>query len=1279
MLVPLFPWAQLSFVENKGQWPNHINAKADISTGAIWYEDHAITYHLFDPLFIQGLHPGSPIHPDSIYSHVYRVQFVNSLTPESVGSDPLPHYLNFYKGDPSTWTDHARAFQRYQYNEIYAGIDVRYYATSENLKYDFIVKPNADPEAIQLSVEGADISLQNNEIHIRTSVGTVVEKKPFVYQIINGKLKEIESNYVLNDQTISFELGKYNSDYELIIDPEIAFSTFIGSSASNFGFTAANDNADALISGAAVFGTNYPTTLGAYSENFVASGGNYMDVAISKFSPDGTQLLYSTYLGGSKQETPHSIIADSQDNFIVMGVTGSYDFPATGAAFQPIFNGGPILVMSNFFTSGHPDGCDLFLTKFNATGVLQQSTFVGGNTNDGLNYADQLYFNYGDAFRGEVNVDENDNIYVATVTKGDFPMIGPGIQQTFGGGECDGVLFKMNSSLSAMLASTYIGGSNLDACYAIEFDGFGNLIIAGGTKSADFPEVAGGHDMSHNGQTDGFIVRLNSATFSILTGTFVGTNEYDQVYFVQTDTDNNIYVLGQSEGDMSISPGLYGQPNSGQFIRKYAVDLSSLTWSTTIGTGSGHVDISPTAFLVSDCNQIYFSGWGGNTNNNTCQLVYDCYATESTTIGLPLTADAFQSTTDGSDFYLCVLNQDATSLIYASFLGGNESAEHVDGGTSRFAKNGTVYQAVCAGCQNNSDFPTSPGAWSSTNESIGCNLAVFRFNLGQIIANISIDGPSTVCEGSPADFINNSQGANQYAWTFGDGGESIIDEPSHIFETPGDYEIMMIASHSNDCLAPDTTYISITVLPGVNPQITQVGPVCTGDQVQLVATGTSNLSWVADPLLSSATIPNPTAIIDETHTFYAVDFNDCETDTIGIIVEVFPQVTTIGNNATICIGTSTQLQASGGVSYTWTPATGLNSATAQNPIASPTDTTTYTVSIITSNGCEEIQTVTVNVISNFPGGNVYPTETICIGNNVQLQAFPASAYLWSPTTGLNNASSASPMASPSQTTTYTVTLTNPCGSGEDEVTVIVIEPDAQASGGGTICFGSYVEVTATGGVQYFWSPAEYAVEPNAQTTLVSPPTTSVMTVTVTDENGCAANATVDINILAAPEVNAGPDQYFDVPGIVQLMGSNYGLPYYWEQSEYLSCTDCLSPYANPDEPMYFYLTVTDGLGCSATDSVFVKPYFPVYIPNTITPNNDGVNDVFRVYGENLENFNLKIFNRWGDMIFETNDPEQAWVPGLNGYFVQDGTYIWTVSYDSLERRTELIGHINVLR
>ena len=160
---------------------------------------------------------------------------------------------------------------------------------------------------------------------------------------------------------------------------------------------------------------------------------------------------------------------------------------------------------------------------------------------------------------------------------------------------------------------------------------------------------------------------------------------------------------------MAITPGLYGQANSGQFIRQYNPSLTTVNWNTTIGTGSGEIDISPTAFLVSDCNQIYFSGWGGNTNSLTC-LALTCLAYYSTTNNLPITADAFQSTTDGSDFYLAVLNASATQLVYGSFLGGSLSAEHVDGGTLRFDKSGSVYQAVCAGCQSNDDTKPNKGA-----------------------------------------------------------------------------------------------------------------------------------------------------------------------------------------------------------------------------------------------------------------------------------------------------------------------------------------------------------------------------------------------------------------------------------------------------------------------------------------------------------------------------------------------------------------------------------------
>ena len=143
--------------------------------------------------------------------------------------------------------------------------------------------------------------------------------------------------------------------------------------------------------------------------------------------------------------------------------------------------------------------------------------------------------------------------------------------------------------------------------------------------------------------------------------------------------------------------------------------------STVFGSGSQSPDISPTAFLVDVCNRIYISGWGGLTNSVP-------YGGGGNTSGLIITNDAIQSSTDSSDFYILIMEEDASSLTFATFYGGNISAEHVDGGTSRFDKKGVVYQSVCAGCQGNSDFPTTPNAYSVTNNSFGCNNAVFKFN-----------------------------------------------------------------------------------------------------------------------------------------------------------------------------------------------------------------------------------------------------------------------------------------------------------------------------------------------------------------------------------------------------------------------------------------------------------------------------------------------------------------------------------------------------------------------
>jgi len=1275
--------SQLILTENNGQWPEQVAFSAELPSATLWAENNALVYQCYDATVLEWLHPaGGKIAPEGalMRGHTYRVEFPGANPFSIDGEKILPQYYNYYKGNDSTkWAQHCSAFERCTYRELWPGIDMKLYAGKTAFKYDFVLRPGSNPAAVQMKwSDDVDIELSEGNLRVKTSIGDVIEKAPFAFQTINGIIHEVTCKYVLQGQIVYFEIGEFNAEYALVIDPELAFSTYIGSPASNFGFTACDDSENNLIAGAAVFQQGYPVTIGAWEDQFNTAITNYMDIALSKFSNDGSQLLYSTYLGGGHQESPHSVIADSEDNFLLMGVTGSNDFPTTTGAYQSTFVGGPPLVMSGFFVSGHPDGCDFIISKFSATGAMLASTYIGGSENDGLNYGDKLFYNYGDAFRGEINVDENDNVYVASTTRGNFPMAGNSTQSAFGGGGFDGIVFEMNSDLNSLLWSSYFGGAADDACYAIEFSETGTIILAGGTRSGNFPHCSLGHDTSQNGDVDGFILKIDPVTFNVQNGTFVGTSGYDQVYFVQIDQSNNVYALGQTDGNMVITSGLYGQANSGQFIRKYNSALTSLTWTTTIGTGSGEVDISPTAFLVSDCNQIYLSGWGGETNG-PCGVVWDCYASQSTTFGLPVSADASQPDTDGSDFYLCVLSPDAAELVYATYMGGSTSNEHVDGGTSRFNKNGSVYQAVCAGCQANSDWPTSPGAWSDTNDSFGCNLAVFRFNLGTVQAQLLIDGPTQVCESQPAQFLNQSIGANNFLWTFGDGSTSTEIEPEHIYDQEGFYTITLIATDDTGCLLPDTTSIIIEILPGVDPVVDPVEPICAGQQTQLNATGTSNLYWIDATTLDNPNIPNPIVNPQETTSYFAIDFNECETDTIEVIVEIYIPETGISDPETICIGEDVQLSSSGGVNYTWVPEETLNNPLIPNPIASPLETTLYTVSIVTSEGCEVFEQVTITVDTSIPGGTVYEEINMCQGNSVQLNSVNGFTWNWSPSETLNNPFVQNPTASPTDTTTYYVTINNACGTGIDEVTVNVVYPGVQAFGGGTICLGEYVPAWAEGAEEYNWQPSAYAYPPNEANTLLSPPESMEFTVVGIDENGCGASNSVWVYVLPLPLVSAGPDQYIEFTDAAQLYGNSFGLDYNWSPPDGLSCIDCPYPMATPEGNSWYYLEVTDHNGCSNIDSVWVEIFFPIYIPNTITPNGDGINDYFRAYGDNIKGFHMQIFDRWGFLVFESYDIDEVWDGGIDGYYVQNDSYVWIVSFDSIDRRKELVGHVNVVR
>ena len=281
------------------------------------------------------------------------------------------------------------------------------------------------------------------------------------------------------------------------------------------------------------------------------------------------------------------------------------------------------------------------------------------------------------------------------------------------GGPQDGVVFKLNTDLSSILWSTYLGGNNDDAVYDVVLDQNNNLYIAGGTNSVNFPTTTGVLSPAIHGGVDGFITHLNATGSTILASTFIGTPDYDQTYFVELDPYGDVYTTGQTEGLYPVSAGVYSNAGSSQFIHKMNATLDTTIYSTVFGNGNRIPNISPTAFLVDTCLNVYVAGWGRCLSLGVF--------TNGNNSNMPITPNAHQSWTDGCDFDFFVLNSTATAPAYATYFGGGMSQEHVDGGTSRFDKNGVIYEAVCAGCGGYNDFPTTPGVVSNTNNSGNCN------------------------------------------------------------------------------------------------------------------------------------------------------------------------------------------------------------------------------------------------------------------------------------------------------------------------------------------------------------------------------------------------------------------------------------------------------------------------------------------------------------------------------------------------------------------------------
>jgi gliding motility-associated-like protein len=803
------------FTENKGQINKVVKYHTKLHVGDIYFESNAFTFDLYSEEDLNQLYQrrhtkkGRELADDSelmLRKNVYKMNFVNSNSSVLVsGNEEMEGVKNYLRGnDPSSWASNVKSYYHLNYTNLYNNIDAEVYPKSDFLKYDFIVKVGGNPNDIMINYEGvSELRLNNGSLEVTLPNTSVKELAPIAYQVINGTKVNVNCKFNVNGTNVSFMFPDgYNTNEELIIDPTWVFSSLSGSTADNWGFTATYDEDENFYGGGIAFSSGFPTTVGAYDVTF----GSVIDVAIIKFNPTGTARIYATYLGGNRADQPHSLVTNAAGELVIMGATASTNFPTSPGAYSTSHSGGNTVSPNSAQFTG---GSDIFVTKLNAAGnSLIGSTYIGGSGNDGLSLNTNLQFNYSDENRGEVVIDDNGDIYIASTSNSTNYPTTAGCHQPNRAGNYDAVVSKFSATLDVLHWSTYLGGTSGDAGYSIRVNETNNTVaVCGGTVSNDIGTTPGVIKPTYGGSTDGYIGVFNNNNGSLSALTYIGTGDYDQAYILEVDKFGNIFTTGQTKGAYPVSAGVYSNANSPQFIHKMSSDLTTTDFSTVFGSGSNTaVDISITAFLVDNCSNVYVAGWGGGSNN------------EGFTDGMPVTGDAIDGTTDGSDFYFIVLERDAQSLLYGTYFGDASSDEHVDGGTSRFDKKGTIYQGVCAACGGGNNFPTSPGAYSSTNGSSNCNFGAIKIGLDfQGVTASAIDpGPQTLC--NPPFDVNFDAGTtpppNTY-WDFGDAttlGIGIDYTPTHTYADSGTYTVMYVAIDSSSCNIADTVYFTVDII-----------------------------------------------------------------------------------------------------------------------------------------------------------------------------------------------------------------------------------------------------------------------------------------------------------------------------------------------------------------------------------------------------------------------------------------------------------------------------------
>lgn len=593
---------------------------------------------------------------DKTSKNVIKMKLSNMNSSTKIEAiDELQTKSNYLVGDnPSDWHTDIPHYAKVKYQEVYPNIDLIYYSNSEQLEYDLILYPGANPKDIKVQFDGVDkIKVEDNgDLLLKSGDNELRKYKPVIYQEdVNGTKKVINGSYVVNEQEeVSFYLDSYDQSKPLVIDPAFAYSTYLGGSLNDFGLDITVDKENNVYVTGLAGSTDFPITQGSLQPS---SGGTAF---VSKLNSSGNGVIYSTYIGGKNSgATSSSIVVDDAENVYITGNAGD-GFPTTVGAFQKSCGG----------------FLDAFVAVINPKGnSLLYSTYLGGSNQDS---------------GSSIAVDLANNIYVTGFTNStNFPTLNAFQPNNLGGMNEFGLLgqdafvTKINQS-GNVVYSTYLGGNGADEGRGIAVNSSGEACVVGATTSKNFP-TANPLQSAFIGNLNVFVTKLTSTGSSLIYSTYLGSNIVAG-NDIALDTTGNAYITGIGAG-IPTTPGAFqsNQTSSGAYISKISPLGDKLIYSTYVAGRNG--TNGSTSIAVDTNGNAYITGF-------------------TVANDFPVVNALQKSLAGGSDAFVAKLNSMGSALIYSTYLGGT-------GDENTFQKGGIAVDlsgnAYVTGSTTSTDFP----------------------------------------------------------------------------------------------------------------------------------------------------------------------------------------------------------------------------------------------------------------------------------------------------------------------------------------------------------------------------------------------------------------------------------------------------------------------------------------------------------------------------------------------------------------------------------------------